>query len=217
MIHVCHLCEREPDEEPGWLSDAWNEWVVCPRCIRLGAALVANVEKQDYGLGGPITAYWDQRRQCQYCEKDYLFTADEQRFWYEERKFFVESAPVACVECRRTLRNEARAGQILGKMGQASKDCSWEELEQRAELAYQSAAPQQAVEYLRRAKNRCTDSEQKTRLNREIDEWLERPPTRLERKGWRTSRYVEQLEMHYRELPKEQFLSWTERKKRLPK
>lgn len=208
MQQACHLCEREADGKPGWVHGC--EWVVCHRCIAEGRAIVANAGLQNWGLGGPINAYWDQQRGCQYCGRDYVFAAREQQFWYEEQRFFTQSAPVACQVCRKELRGRIRANEELSALGKASSRSSWEELEKRAELAYQAGSGRRALEYLRRAKNACPAAESKSRLLSRIKDWEERPPQALRRKFWRVCRWVEQIERQYRDYDPP-WLSWEER------
>ena len=211
-MHSCHLCQQEPDGKPGWVQD--YKWAVCPRCILKGRALVGDVSKQNYGIGGPIRAYWDQQRQCQYCGRDYLFTAQEQQFWYEEQNFTTQSAPIGCIVCRKEVRDRVRANQELAALGKPQRGCSWQGLEKRAELAFAAGSSGKALEYLRRAKNACAEPEHKDRLSLRVKEWTEKPPAPLERKFRRVTRQVEQLELHYNleELP---LLSWEERQKGL--
>lgn len=112
------------------------------------------------------------------------------------------------------MRERSEAHAQLAALGKASKDCPWQELEHRADLAYQAASPRKALEYLRRAKNACPDPEQKTRLTVRVSEWTQNAPVPLKRKYWRVTLLVEQLEEHYgfEQLP---LLSWAERQKAL--
>ena len=55
-----------------------------------------------------VTHYFDAKRQCQDCGKPFLFFADEQRHWYEELGFPLESDCVRCVQCRKRQQGLAR-------------------------------------------------------------------------------------------------------------
>lgn len=208
----CHLCQRQPDDKPGWVSD--HDWAICPKCISQGKAIVADCGRQDWGLGGPIGAYWDQQRHCQYCGRDYVFSAKEQQFWYEEQRFITQSAPIACVACRKELRSRVRANDELTALGRVTKGSSWKSLEQRAELAYRAGSGRRALEYLRRAKNACSEAELKERLIQRIAEWEVSPPPVLKRKFRRVSRWVDQIERQYGFVDPP-WLSWEERQKGL--
>ncbi len=48
---------------------------------------------------------------CIHCGVIFSFTTDEQKTWYEEYKFFVDSRPVRCLHCRRELRHLAELRQ----------------------------------------------------------------------------------------------------------
>lgn len=202
---TCHLCARTTPEELGddWIRDTWSKWLVCPDCIRKGRALRADPKKQNFdGLGGPIDAFWDQTRHCEMCAKDYLFSAEEQRFWYETLGFFVESAPLQCQDCRRAIRAQKRAQRILQAMLPLAPDSSWQQLEEVAQAAATYGASN-AIDYLRRAKNRCDDPIEKARLESEVASFKAAP--RLEIRG--AGDFVEQLELHYRKEPDTNILS----------
>lgn len=66
------------------------------------SATRANVEKQ---YASVIPRYWyiDAIVKCQRCEKEFCFTAAEQRVWYEEYGFWIDSFPKRCLTCRHAL------------------------------------------------------------------------------------------------------------------
>jgi hypothetical protein len=66
-------------------------------------AIRADISKQDYSIC-PRFWYIDAAFACGRCGKNFVFSADEQRFWYEEAGFYVDSFPRQCRECRRELR-----------------------------------------------------------------------------------------------------------------
>lgn len=206
--HSCQLCQRQPDDTPGWVTSP--VWAVCPECIAQGRAIVSDCSRQVWGLG----AYWDQQRHCQYCGRDYVFSAKEQKFWYEEQRFISHSAPIACTACRKELRSRVRANEELSALGRATKGCSWKSLEHRAELAYRAGSGRRALEYLRRAKNACLEPDLKDRLVQRIAEWEVSPPIVIKRKFWRLNRQVDQLERHYGRVDPP-WLGWDERQKGL--
>ena len=55
-----------------------------------------------------VTHYFDAKRQCRECGKPFLFFAEEQRHWYEELGFPLESDCVRCVQCRKRQQGLAR-------------------------------------------------------------------------------------------------------------
>jgi len=58
--------------------------------IDYGTAVRADVSKQDYTVC-PRHRYIDATFKCIDCGNDFLFSTDEQRFWYEQRRFYVDS------------------------------------------------------------------------------------------------------------------------------
>ena len=49
----------------------------------------------------PVTHYFDAKRECADCGKPFIFFAAEQKYWYEELGFPLESDCVRCVVCRK--------------------------------------------------------------------------------------------------------------------
>ena len=70
-------------------------------------AIVADTEKQSLAMV-PITHYFDLERRCKDCERQFIFFAQEQKYWYEELGFGLESDCIRCVECRKKQQGVAR-------------------------------------------------------------------------------------------------------------
>src|ERR1043166_2407644 len=75
------------------------------RAVRMDyeTAQRADFEKQNYTVC-PRFWYIDAAFLCEDCGQQFVFTAEEQRFWYEERGFYVDSTPNRCVSCRKANR-----------------------------------------------------------------------------------------------------------------
>ena len=73
-------------------------------------AIRGDVSKQDFCTAHytPKYFYLDESKQCQDCGCDFIFSAQEQKFWYEERKFNFNSSPVHCLDCRKKRRSKNR-------------------------------------------------------------------------------------------------------------
>lgn len=67
--------------------------------------VVANPAKQHYSVF-PETVYFPMQLRCERCAALFWFTAGEQRVWYEEWGFWIDSIPLDCAECRRVRREE---------------------------------------------------------------------------------------------------------------
>lgn len=70
-------------------------------------AIVADLLKQTRATV-PVTHYFDLERRCRDCKRQFIFFADEQRYWYEELEFGLESDCVRCPECRKKQQGVAR-------------------------------------------------------------------------------------------------------------
>lgn len=72
--------------------------------IDYSTAVRANVDAQNYSV---FPRYWyiDARFRCKDCGAEFLWSAEEQRAWYEEYRFFIDSQPRACRECRAKRRD----------------------------------------------------------------------------------------------------------------
>ena len=65
--------------------------------------LRADIERQNYSVA-PRNWYIASTIKCRTCGEDFLFSVDEQKRWYEEFRFYVDSFPNRCRDCRAELR-----------------------------------------------------------------------------------------------------------------
>lgn len=56
-----------------------------------------------------VTHYFDSKRICRDCNKPFIFFAEEQKHWYEELGFGLDSDCVRCPVCRKQQQGLARA------------------------------------------------------------------------------------------------------------
>ena len=82
-------------------------------------AIVADSEKQVYGLGGPLPYYTDAERTCVQCQQPFLFSAQEQKFWYETLGFNNYSKAIRCVRCRKQKRSD----KAIQRQLQLAREC----------------------------------------------------------------------------------------------
>ena len=72
-----------------------------PAGVRIpGTAIVADLSMQ-VPATVPVTHYFDARRQCADCRRPFIFFAAEQKYWYEELGFPLESDCIRCAACRK--------------------------------------------------------------------------------------------------------------------
>lgn len=83
----------------------YNDWS-CLNCEERGLTLYPDHSKQNFGLGGPILMYVTKTLVCRTCKSDYVFSASEQKFWYETLAFNYSSFPVNCQCCRKKIREK---------------------------------------------------------------------------------------------------------------
>jgi hypothetical protein len=67
-------------------------------------ACVGDCTRQRYCLGGPRLLYIDVTRTCRVCRQTFVFSAREQKHWYETLQFWTDSEAVDCLACRRSNR-----------------------------------------------------------------------------------------------------------------
>ena len=63
----------------------------------------ADTTKQNFSVC-PRHWYIDTVFRCEACCTEFIFSVKEQRFWYEEREFYVDSLPLRCPACRKQER-----------------------------------------------------------------------------------------------------------------
>ncbi len=78
----------------------------CDNCLDSGKAIPGDGEKQRWADQWPYLAYYDLHKKCKKCHKDFVFSKEEQKYWYEELKFWVQSKCLHCLDCRKKLRAE---------------------------------------------------------------------------------------------------------------
>ena len=72
--------------------------------IDYSTAIRANIAAQDYSVC-PRHWYIDARFRCAKCGEDFLWSAREQQTWFETYRFWVDSLPTLCRDCRAKRRD----------------------------------------------------------------------------------------------------------------
>ena len=72
--------------------------------IDYSTAIQANISKQDYTV---VPRYWyvDTYFRCSDCACDYVWSALEQKEWFETYEFYVDARPGQCRGCRAKRRD----------------------------------------------------------------------------------------------------------------
>ena len=66
-------------------------------------AVKADISRQNCSIC-PRHWYLNAAFRCARCENTFIFSTYEQRFWYEELGFWIDSQPTHCPKCRREFR-----------------------------------------------------------------------------------------------------------------
>ncbi len=98
-----------------WLKANPQRWA-CDLCLRDGGAVIANPKKQVFGLGSPYLAFIRRKCTCSACGKEFIFSAKEQKFWYEKLQFHLDSEPIRCATCRREYRKHRNINSQLSEL-----------------------------------------------------------------------------------------------------
>jgi hypothetical protein len=75
-----------------------------------GTAIPADLTRQTAAMVA-VTHYFDVDRVCVDCDRKFIFFAAEQKYWYEELGFGLESDCVRCVDCRKRQQGQAQKVQ----------------------------------------------------------------------------------------------------------
>ena len=69
-----------------------------------------NVKEQNFSV---VPRHWfiDAWFLCERCKEEFCWTAEEQKYWFEELKFNVSSCPHCCKECRQVIRLQKQLRQ----------------------------------------------------------------------------------------------------------
>jgi len=93
--------------ETGYGGSTFIHWHSPKECRIPNTAIPADLKRQTPATV-PITHYYDVIRQCRDCGRSFIFFAEEQKHWYEDLGFSLDSNCVRCVPCRKRQQGVAR-------------------------------------------------------------------------------------------------------------
>lgn len=137
-----------------WRGMQW----ACKQCLNAGRAIAGKPWLQTFCDWPPYLAYFDKIYFCTDCRTDFLFSAQEQQYWYEELKFWVQSHPDQCLPCRRKRREKNAVMQALEKTLRELPEPPLQDPQQLLDVAalyLKIGSYQKAFVYIGRAKNRA--------------------------------------------------------------
>lgn len=93
----------------------------CDDCLDSDKAIQSNFDKQTYCDFFPHLAYYDKKIVCETCTSDFIFSKEEQQYWYETLQFWVQGRCVDCKKCRKEKRVK---NMLTAELGNLLKDKS---------------------------------------------------------------------------------------------
>lgn len=148
--------QKLQDQVKGF-KDNWNNKyaqmppIRCKQCINNQHIIIANRKKQT--IHGYLDSVWhnilyyqDKTLHCKSCKKDFLFSASEQQYWYEEAQIFTDVEPKFCLPCRKKNRQQTAINKKLMLLTQ-KETLTKDDIEQIVELYLQLGNKTQAGIY----------------------------------------------------------------------
>ena len=134
------------------MTGRFKAWA-CMNCERKKRVLFPDYSKQNYGMGGPILFYISKEMSCNTCKKDFVFEAEDQKFWYEDLGFNEASYPKNCLTCRKETRHQKLLRKQLAELLHSELNTK-EHFEKIAEVYKQLGITDKSTLFLARAKNK---------------------------------------------------------------
>jgi hypothetical protein len=119
-----------------------------------------------------VTHYFDVDRSCVDCRRRFIFFAEEQKFWYEDLGFPLESDCVRCMDCRKQQQGIARTRQRYEELFHES-DKTQEQTLEMAECCMQlieaSIFSSKQTKHVRELLNKVAENEDAALKSRRAD------------------------------------------------
>ena len=120
----------------------------CDSCLESGRAICGTPQKQLYCDFDPYLAFFDINKTCENCAKEYVFTKEEQQSWYEKLRFWVQSKPKYCTDCRKIKRQTKKMNKELSDILSKKESLGIEEMERLSEIYKEINRPDRSKYYL---------------------------------------------------------------------
>lgn len=113
--------------------DSDFEWA-CDECLESKKAIKGNPGLQNY-CWNPNYAHYDSQLMCRNCNTEFTFSKEEKKYWLEGLKFWIDSTPVNCVNCRKEIRKLKAENKTLSEiLKKEESEISVSELEKVVEI-----------------------------------------------------------------------------------
>lgn len=160
---TCKFCkEKYKVKDTSWYKSGLEKLKhepICKNCMEKYNILVADWEKQNTTNGylcfpwHHIYYYQDWEKTCKSCHQKFIFSAQEQKFWYEEARIYTDVSPKMCLSCRKKSRELSPASEQIQKLLiQAEKEPSLQVFERLSKLYSGIDNKQKAGVYAAKAK-----------------------------------------------------------------
>ena len=120
LKEIQRVLERLPFRAPEHIDDG-------SRMVP-GTAIAADLSKQRPATI-PVTHYYDIDKACRDCGLRFIFFAEEQKYWYEELGFPLESDAVRCQVCRRREQHISRTRKRYMELSRVAARSTHEDLD----------------------------------------------------------------------------------------
>ncbi len=154
---------------------ALRDWA-CDACVTSGLAIVAHFEtifllNLQCSSGHRPYYYFDYNIWCSTCQKEFVYNKNQQRWAHQEYIISGYATLRDCPQCRK-IKNKTRWHQqvLQSTIALARAKPSFENLLKASQLLLEYTDPR-ALRYLRQAKNKALNREQKTILEVQILEF----------------------------------------------
>lgn len=130
-------------------------------------AVKADTAKQSPAMF-QFTHYYDLKRKCRDCSRAFIFFADEQKYWYEELQFGLDSDCVRCVPCRKVLQGVEKVRKQYEDLSHVSNQSTEETLtmaECALELMEKEIFGRRPIQRIRMLLNRIEGEHESDRIN----------------------------------------------------
>jgi len=167
-IIKCPCCETVINEDklqksigrnPNMWTGRWTSWATffdsdnehllwaCDDCIESGKAIQSDFTKQKYCDYFPHLAYYDKIINCETCQQDFLFSKEEQQYWFENLQFWVQTKCINCKNCRKEKRDKATLNTELSNILKDKSKMSATDFDRVIEIYNLMGKAEKAKEY----------------------------------------------------------------------
>lgn len=87
-------------------------------------AVSGNINKQVFSFGFDVPKYYyeDKERKCVQCGENFVFSAKEQKYWFETLQFNFNTEAIRCLSCRKQKRSEKALVNELALLKKSHKE-----------------------------------------------------------------------------------------------